>query len=179
MQTPRLIFHPRDPQQLVAQPNLNQAMQGIGFIGQRLQTVPGESYAAGEHFIELLSFLGCSPVINLSAADGDKFCYVELLSLSDAELLIGSQPFQPRCRQCRTELPDWQMQWAQQRIIECPGCGIRMAPQQVNWRQSAGFARQFMLVHNIYLHEAVPGEKLMGSLQACSENKKWNYFYAI
>lgn len=54
-----------------------------------------------------------------------------------------------------------------------------MSMEQVNWRQSAGYASQFMLVHNIYLHEAVPGERLMASLQQCSDNKAWNYFYAI
>jgi len=179
VQAPRLIFHPKDPQQLIEMVSLQQAMHGIGFIGDRLIAHGDNCFAAGEHFIELLSFLGCSPVINLSAEDGDQYCYIELIQRPVAELVYGSQPFQPRCRQCRQPIVDWELQYNQSVSIGCHECGNRMEPQQVNWKQSAGYAAQFMLVHNIYLYEAVPGEHLLASLAKLSSDNEWAYFYAL
>ncbi|MDH5360508.1 MAG: hypothetical protein OEX03_08090 [Gammaproteobacteria bacterium] len=179
MQTPRLIFHPKDPQQLIAMDSLQKAMREIGFIGDEMITHGDNCFAAGEHFIELLSFLGCSPVINLSAGDGDKFCYIEIIQRPVAELVFGSQPFQPRCRQCRQPIADWEQQYKLSSTICCHECGNRMEPQLVNWKQSAGYASQFMLIHNIYLHEAVPGELLLSSLAKLSSEHEWTYFYAL
>lgn len=179
MTTPRLIFHPRDAQQTIPRESLVQSMREIGFIAEGLAGHEGDCYAAGGHFIDLLSFLGCSPVINLSPEDGDKFCYIELMDLPAAELISGSQAFQPRCSQCRLPLPDWKRQLNTRSTIQCHECMTEMSLEQVNWKQSAGYASQFMLVHNIYLHEAVPVERLLMTLQAISHNKAWNYFYVL
>lgn len=179
MQTPRLIFHPMDPQQVIAGDLLYQSMLELGFVAGTLAGHEGQCYAAGERFIELLSFLGCSPVIHLSPQDGEKYCYVELIERPEAELICGSQPFQPRCKQCRQALADWETSLNKGASISCRQCGTQMLPEQVNWKQSAGFASQFMLVHNIYPHEAVPGERLLMELERLSSNKEWRYFYAL
>ncbi|MDH5185182.1 MAG: hypothetical protein OEX12_14970 [Gammaproteobacteria bacterium] len=179
MHAPRLIFHPKDPQQIIAHDLLQQSMWEIGFIAEKLSGHADNSYAAGEHFIELLSFLGCSPVIKMSPQDGDNYCYIEWIDRPVAELICGSQPFQPRCNKCRQLLSDWQTQLNNGSSIQCHECDSQMALEQVNWKQSAGYASQFLIVHNIYLHEAVPGERLLMTLQKLSGNKEWSYFYAI
>jgi hypothetical protein len=178
MSSPRLIFHPSQPETVIPHQLLLEGLGELGFVSRPLEERAGESYAVGERFLELLTFLGCSPVINLSAADGDKYCYLELLQYDAPRLIYGGQPFQPRCKACKQNLPDWQSQ-LQQQAIECLSCGKRMTLAEVNWRQSAGFASQFIIVHNIYLHEAVPGEKLMTTLQHLSSGTSWDYFYAL
>lgn len=179
MQTPRLIFHPKDPLQLIAASDLQQGMLALDFIAEQLPEQGDNCFSAGEHFIDLLSFLGCSPVINLSAADGDKFCYIELIERPAAELIYGSQPFHPRCSQCRQPIPDWERQLQTATCIRCNSCGNEMRLEQVNWKHSAGYASQFMLVHNIYLHEAIPGERLLMSLAQLGNGTEWDYFYTL
>ncbi|MBD3671427.1 MAG: hypothetical protein HUJ29_11715 [Gammaproteobacteria bacterium] len=158
---------------------LQQALVELGFIGEAIDDTSGHHYAAGERFLDLLTFLGCSPVINLSAEDGDAYCFIELLSYEQPTFLHGSQSFQPRCRHCREPIPNWRDQIQASSPITCPSCGQAMSLSEVNWKQSAGYASQFVVVHNIYLHEAVPGEKLMTRLEGLTESKPWTYFYAL
>jgi len=179
MTAPRLTFHPRDPQQHVSRETVVDNMRELGFIAAELDGQAGDCFIAGEHFIDLLSFLGCSPVIHLSPEEGDKFCYIELLDLPAAELIYANQPFQPKCKRCRHPLTDWKTQLSGASVIQCHECNSAIPLDKVNWKQSAGYASQFMFVHNIYPHEAVPGERLMMKLEAISDNKPWDYFYDI
>ena len=46
----------------------------------------------------------------------------------------------------------------------------------MNWRKSAGFARQFIEIFNVYPNEAVPADALLSALQQAS-GVTWKYFY--
>jgi len=183
MQVPRLIFHPRqadtvvDPQILVA------SLGEIGLLGEARPSDKQGSFYAGKHFLELLTFLGCSPVIALSPDEGERYCYIDIETFETPRLVTGSQPFQPRCRHCRAPIPDWREQLGSSEVMQarvsCPQCGQDNTLARLNWKHAAGVGRQMIVIYNIYLHEAVPGEKLMQTLESLTPSTAWDYFYAI
>ena len=184
MQAPRLIFHPKPPELVVEPDTLERALTGIGLLGDpRTEAEPGSFYA-GEHFLDLLTFLGCSPVIALSPEDGDMYCHIDIETYESPRLIYGSQPFQPRCKHCRTPIADWYKQYTGQAElndakIHCSHCGKDSPLPELNWKHSAGVGRQMIILHNIYLHEAVPGEKLLQTLEQLHPMTAWDYFYAL
>jgi len=184
MQAPRLIFHPRQVDTFVELQLLVASLKAIGLLGEARESKDDASYYAGEQFLELLTFLGCSPVIALSPEEGERYCYVDIETFDAPQLLYGKQPFQPRCRHCRAPIPDWREQLGPQfdvatATVHCPQCGEETVLPRLNWKHSAGIGRQMIIIHNIYLHEAVPGEKLLQTLDALSPASNWEYFYAV
>lgn len=184
MQVPRLIFHPNIPDVIADPDALQAALSEIGFIGEPRDEDRQHSFYVGEHFLELLTFLGCSPVIALGPEEGERYCYIETATFQQPRFIAGSQPFQPRCRHCRQAIPDWQQQLdgledMAHAKLQCGHCQRLMPLSEVNWKHSAGIARQMISVYNIYLHEAVPGEKILATLAQTTPACEWRYFYAI
>lgn len=184
MQAPRLIFHPHRAEAVVESQTLINHLSEIGLLGEARSSDDHSSFYVGEHFLELLTFLGCSPVIALSPDEGERYCYIDLETFETPRLITGSQPFQPRCRNCRAAIPNWQEQLGtgfdvMKATVRCPQCGQESALPQLNWKHAAGVSRQMITIHNIYLHEAVPGEKLMQTLESLTPDSAWDYFYAI
>jgi hypothetical protein len=183
MQAPRLIFHPRDTGLAIEPGTLIQALSTIGLLGE-VRMDGTNSFYVGEHFLDLLTFLGCSPVIALSPEEGERYCYIDIETYPQPQFVFGSQPFKPRCRHCRAAIPDWQQQYSATEAVEaqaihCPECGRDSLLSDLNWKHSAGVGRQMIIVHNIYLHEAVPGEKLLQTLESLQPGSRWEYFYAL
>lgn len=184
MQAPRLIFHPKQPELIVEPKALVTALTDIGLLGGARASDDTGSYYAGEHFLELLTFLGCSPVIALSPDEGARYCYIDIETYAAPQFIYGSQPFQPRCKHCRSPIADWLAQYtgqaeANEANIHCARCGEDSSLHELNWKHSAGVGRQLIIIHNIYLHEAVPGDKLLQTLETLSPGSAWEYFYAI
>ena len=184
MQAPRLIFHPRHAEAAVESRTLVAALREAGLLGEARPSQGVESYFAGEHFLELLTFLGCSPVIALSPEEGERYCYIDIETFDIPRLVTGSQAFQPRCRHCRAPIPDWREQLGSEfdvsrASVACPQCGEETGLPGLNWKHAAGVGRQMIIIHNIYLHEAVPGEQLMQTLESLTPASAWDYFYAI
>lgn len=180
MSSHQLILLPRDPQAAPACAGLIQGLSGIGFLGE-VMTEPG-FYRPGEEFLYLLTFLGCSPVVSLGepgpTAD---FCRVEIPEASAAPQFVGGANVKPpRCPVCNHRFNDWPAlvtAWQQgESSFGCPSCGRRHALPALGWRQSAGFGRCLVRVWGIFEGEAVPGEKLMGALEAATGGP-WTHFY--
>jgi hypothetical protein len=76
--TGRLVLTPQDPYLLPDQPeSILDALHEIGFIGEALKEPPG--YLPGERFMQLVSFMGCSPYIRLQPdGSGEPFCHLRL-----------------------------------------------------------------------------------------------------
>ncbi|MCM8855109.1 MAG: hypothetical protein LC541_02155 [Candidatus Thiodiazotropha sp.] len=185
LHTGRLVLTPEDPYQIPKnQSSLFQHLQKIGFIAEGLET-EGKKFLLGERFLQLVSFMGCSPNIQLEPnSAGKPFCHL-IVSGPDPlpQFLKGRNTTPPRCEQCKKRLPDWQttiQAWKEDPrhfIATCSHCNHRQNPASYNWRQSAGSGRFMLLVENIFPQEAIPSTELLKVLQTTTRNKSWHYFY--
>lgn len=153
-------------------------LRGIGLIGdsyrQREQT-----YLVGEHFLQLVSFVGCSPFLRLepAAEDDDCFCHVRFLGpFAQPRLLYGRNTRPPRCPRCGKRIEQWQadLNSASQQIT-CRHCGEKPALRALDWRRNAGLGRFFVQISEVFPGEAVPLPALMDALRDTGD--RWDYFY--
>jgi len=138
----------------------------------------GLLYRAGEQFLFLIMFLGCSPQVSLAedaAAENQPVCRIRLHDFEDVELLESRPPPALRCAVCRApQQRPATLKFDQQQ--HCDRCGESALLHQLDWRRGAGFGRFFVEIENVFPHEAVPADKLISMLEALS-NSGWDYFY--
>ena len=181
----RLILHVQDPDYIpdnIAQ--IEQILHEVGLIGEPWGEVSQQQYLIGERFLQLVTFLGCAPAIELEPpANGNtEFCHVGISRLyPSARFLADIRDVMPRCPHCRKRFERWQnavQQWQANPAyqVQCPACQRNISPTQLDWRQSAGFGRFFISIFNIYPREAIPTEALLQMLDK-STSQKWDYFY--
>jgi len=189
----KLLMLPQDPDCRPVDPAaLAGALREIGFIGAPVTAPEGEYYPAGEHFLQLLSFLGCSPAIELTppgdagtletARAKGSFCHVYLSSTGKLRFRADPRTPDPRCPACRQPDPDWRIRLASWRenpansVWTCPACNYMGRLTDLVFRKSAGFAGSWVEVRGIYPSEAVPGEALLECLRAVS-GCRWRSIY--
>jgi len=179
--TPRLILHPVDHQYI---PDNNspilESLKAVQFINPSIHD--SGTYLAGNEFINLLSFLGCSPDIILSPDNGDKFCSISIPETHDDITLLGyTSMIVPGCPVCNHKVVDWKQHFHQWKkgdyIYHCTECQTGTPVPRLKWRQEAGYGRFCITISHIHPHEAVPSEKLLSTLQQTC-NTDWTYFYA-
>lgn len=185
MSSNQLILLPRDPARIPSSMDaLLATLQKNGFIGAALTDKGTNCHRPGENFLEQIIFLGCSPVVALGepGCTSDEFCYLELDGPHpEPRFLAGKNCKPPRCPACRHtfgEVGDWLRQWQEQLVPDgsCPACGKPLLPQELDWRQSAGFGRFFLRVHGIFEGEAVASDGLLATLQQAT-GLEWRSFY--
>jgi len=178
---PRLILHPRDyeyiPDNRVA---ILQQLETVNFINQSI--INSGLHLAGDDFSNLLTFLGCSPEINLSPEDGDNFCSIAVSEVHENSILLGyTSTSVPRCPECNHKIRDWKQHfhhWKKgEYIYTCSECQANTSVTKLKWRQEGGYGRFCIAINHIHPHEAVPAEKLLNALQQVSHTE-WTYFYA-
>jgi hypothetical protein len=162
------------------------AMQGLGLIGSPVDKHRRpRRFLAGQRFLQLISFLGCSPNVRLQPPTdrSEDFCYIEVLGpWEQARFMHGRNTRPPGCPVCGHRNADWQAsmqrEGAEASRVEwtCGACGARTPPSQWNWRQQAGFGRLFIQINSIFPSEAVPTPELLESLERLSATP-WRYFY--
>lgn len=178
---PRLILHPENIQYCPDDvEQLLQPLIDLGFIDP--QTDDFHHYLAGKEFINLLSFLGCSPDIRLNPDEGDNYCSVSICETHAAPVLLGyTSTARPRCPDCKHKVNDWKQHFHEWKkadaIYSCCECQKKTAVAKLKWRQEAGYGRFSIAVNHIHTHEAVPAEKLLNTLKQISLTD-WAYFYA-
>jgi hypothetical protein len=189
----KLILLPTDPlcppldcEQLAAD------LQAIKLIGEPVALDGGVFYPTGEQFLQLISFLGCSPTIELepptdpAAKSADsaagKFCHVFLHCSTALTLRADSQCPPPRCPGCRQPATDWKAAltaWQQnpaQTDWSCDQCGYNGRLTELSFRKAAGFGHTFIEIRGIYPSEAVPTDALLTNLQRLSGGP-WKTIY--
>ncbi len=157
---------------------LVQSLRDLGLISSACGGGDGV-YRAGEDFLSLIMFLGCSPQVQLdpeSATDGHNACSIRFHVYPDIHFLAAAKSPAPRCRQCRSAVSIEQHPEPVERLT-CAQCGKVSEAVDLDWRQAAGFGRCFVEVAGVYPHEAVPADKLMNALAGLS-GTRWAYFYA-
>ncbi|MEN8168537.1 MAG: hypothetical protein ABFR65_13810 [Pseudomonadota bacterium] len=187
MHTGRLVLTPQDPFYLPTRLDaILERLHEIRFRGEPVEGMNGRHYLLGERFMQLVSFLGCSPFIQLEPShDGEPFCHLIIDGPHpQAIFLRGKNTTQPSCENCRKRIPQWQPlidQWLAAPdtfLASCPHCGHQQNPASYNWRQSAGSGRLFLFVENIFPNEAIPSPELLRALEESDEmGGGWRFFY--
>jgi DNA-directed RNA polymerase subunit RPC12/RpoP len=176
---PSLLLHADDPLWQAAGPDsLASSLRDLGLIGSLTASEHVAEFQAGGQFLKLVMFLGCSPQVVLDpefAEQGQAVCHIRLLSYSKVTLRAAKSKPAVRCAKCRAAV-DVSSAGSFETRYRCQQCGNESRASDLDWRQSAGFGRCFIQVNGIYPHEAVPSDKLLNALHACS-HCNWKYFY--
>ena len=193
MPADKLILLPDDPHVGIANcHDLVTCLQGIGLMGEQHSYERGVFYPAGEQFLQLISFLGCSPSIELKppqdtatleqAVTQGRFCHVVPECGATLRFRANQQTRPPRCPNCGQRASDWQAhvrrwqdnpaetQWS------CPACGRRGELTDWDFRKAAGFGKVFVEISGIYPAEAIPSEALLLALSRLTGGS-WRYMY--
>jgi len=160
--------------------NLDEAIALLTEIGFLAEALAGDAqtYLIGSGFLQLVTFMGCSPYIELEPpADGGKnFCHVQFHRTESPYLMFGANTRPPRCPACRKALAVSPESLANREHVPCPHCGEVSDIRSLGWRRDAGFADVFIEVHSVFPGEAVPTEGLLNRLKTLGGGD-WKYFY--
>jgi hypothetical protein len=148
----KLYIYPSKPDYQVNLIALASLLKNIMLTGKKLSE---KHYATGENFLSLLTFMGCSPNIELEPQDDKPYCYIEISSTEKEQFISGMNTKYPKCPHCKTSLTS----------IVCSHCNEQINPNELNWRKSAFVASSWICIGNIYELEAIPNDQLLNELQ--------------
>jgi len=173
-----LILYPSDT---LWQPEKSESvinnLQQTQFIGDKIQN-KNHSFYVGDKFLEQIAFMGCAPHIEFVAnEENSKFCFIHLINLPTPQLFYSTkQARAPHCPVCKKAEKNWQQTLSDQSVIHCQQCNNTSPVETFNWRKSAGYARFFIEICNIYPREAIPQQSFLDSLKILHP-VDWHYFY--
>jgi hypothetical protein len=179
--TGRLLLCTQDPFLLPKRTLLLATLAEAGFLGTPLTGREG-AFVPGERFLQLVTFAGCSVQVELSPSGDSPFCHILLSGpFERPKFLCGRNTRPPRCRGCRTPLRDWSRILAAWQEggpgeIPCPSCGETAPLWAYDWKEKAGYGRQFVQIEEVFPGEAAPTPGLMELLES-STQQAWRYFY--
>lgn len=176
---PRLVLFPREADSqpvtsFIIRDHLFELEMTNG-VAQRDKTL----LLPGPAFMSLITFLGCSPAVPMAMAGETQTAnqyFIEVAASSDSIIAICGTPRQtPRCPQCKLAVPNWNDSPETVGVQSvCANCGFSSQLGSWDWRHRAGFGRQWINIWGVHEGEAVPGEKLLNSLQEIS-GFAWNF----
>ena len=173
----RLIFFPKNTQRLVDDKLIIKTISDIEFI--KIEPYTNNHYLPGENFLSLVTFLGCSPNINLQPSTDEPHCFVSILHSSNKPKHLGhTSTCHPKCPNCTKRIANWKTDnWQQaDELCTCDKCGTQTPYAQLNWKQECGFGCCGFEIAHIYPHEAVPTDQLLEALEE-KTGIKWLYCY--
>ena len=179
MSTSKLIFFPKSIDDIFDQNILVETLVQAQFIS--IKPIKHKHYLPGDKFLNLITFLGCSPSINLEPIHAEPYCFIQLLKQTpQAEYLGATSHVNPKCPACGKRIAHWKTeQWQQpNENCTCDKCQQQTPYAQLNWKHECGFARCGFEIHHIYPHEAVPTDQLLDLLKQCT-GFGWEYCYAV
>lgn len=184
MHTGRLLLAPQDPFLAPPPVRLVEGLAAAGLLGAPLPGRAG-AYLAGERFLELIVFAGCSVQVELSPpADGsDAFSHVRIEGPYRTPVLAcGRNTRPPRCPACRTPLRQWREragEWGPAGAtasLHCPSCGADHPPWAWDWKGHAGFGRLLVRIEEVFPGEATPAPGLKAILAELA-GAPWRHFF--
>lgn len=173
-----LLLYCEEPLWRPASPNhVVRTITDAGLVGEA-EDDDAFLFRAGEQFLSLITFLGCSPQVSMAeddAVDGQPVCRIRLHDFEDVHLLESRPAPALRCVACRA-LQQRPLSLEFDRQQTCVKCGESALLHQFDWRRGAGFGQFFVEIENVFPHEAVPADGLISVLEQQS-GSRWNYFY--
>lgn len=157
---------------------LEYQLREIGLIGQRFGHWR-HVFLAGNRFLQLVTFLGCSPYLRLEPEGDDDtgFCRISFIGpFARPRLIHGSNTRPPRCPHCGARMSLWRESLASDdTVISCPHCNEDSPVERLDWRRNAGSGRFFLQLSEVFPGEAVPLPAMMEHLRGAGP--AWDYFY--
>lgn len=171
-----LVIYPTDPNWIPDNPeSLIKVLQEAGLAGESLNKNKN-SFLVGENFLDHISFMGCSPNIKLENENDDgKFTFIRTTTTETITALTGKHSFAPHCPHCKKPEKNWR-ELLKDNQLACSHCQTNSDAWLYNWRKSAGFARCFIEITDIYPKEAIPQTLLLELLER-SSGVTWAYFF--
>jgi hypothetical protein len=168
-------------------------LRAIGLAGNAVAQGAETIYPTGERFLQLVTFMGCSPAVELDLPDAPdelktacaagQVCHIRISQTGRRlRFRAGSRPAAPRCPACRQPVADWKARiaaWCSNPANsgwECSHCAHRTRVFDLNFRKSAGFGHTFIEIWGIYPSEAVPVATLLDALEDLN-GCKWKTLY--
>ncbi len=149
----KLYLYPEKPDYKTDLKKFQPLLQDLELIGEKLTPA---RYATGNNFVSLLTFMGCSPNIELEPQDGKPYCYIEIESPKQVQFISGKNTKYPPCPHCKKPLVK----------PTCSNCDKAIDLAKLNWRKSAFIATSWIAIGNIYELEAIPSDQLLGALES-------------
>ena len=159
----KLYLYPENPQSQINQEKVILLLHKLELIGVKLSP---ERHATGNNFVSLLTFMGCSPNIELEPQEDKPYCYIEFESVQKQMFISGINTKYPKCPHCKEKLTE----------LICASCNKVIEASKLNWRKSAFVAKSWITIGNIYELEAIPSDQLLDALEA-ETDIKWKYAY--
>lgn len=182
----RLVLHPHSPGfGLDSWDVLIDSLRDAEFLDGEYISDGGMRFLAGERFLQFITFMGCSPSLELTPpADGSlDFCHVRFSRIYDRpQFRRTSQNVFARCPQCRKRIANWEQvisHWLKDATtvtFQCDKCSAEISILDVGWRHTAGFARMFMDIYSIYPQEGIPTDQFLSLMRSVSATS-WDYFF--
>lgn len=176
-----LILHPAGPGLAhVPVERIAAGMESLGLVGDAIAQY---DYLAGNRFLELITFMGCSPNIRLEPEeDGNTFTLIRFLSDEGAMMCMFSNALRPpKCPQCRKPIPHWHAASGTTgtnctESTTCEHCDTAWLPWELDWQRQAGFGHCLIEITDVYPKEAIPLPELLDRLKEIT-GLQWSYFY--
>ena len=150
----KLAIYSDNPDYRVDLNELETLLKKLALIGAPLSK---NRYTTGDNFLSLLTFLGCSPNIELEPLDDQPYCYIEIESHAKPQFISGKNTKYPPCPYCKSTLENTQCENCNETIKEADLA-------KLNWRKSAFIASSWITIGNIYELEAIPNDQLLNAL---------------
>ena len=184
----QLLFSPRDSDWRASSAcTLGETLLELGFTGDPVVS-DANRYLAGDSFLQSISFMGCSPAIELAPVyvaetgqpDWAKFTFIATVDRLDAiSCYFDPQHARPRCYACQKINRQWlTTPFSLKESLICQHCEQAQTIAQVDWKDTGACARAFISVVNIFPREAVPVDAFLQQL-AQATGQVWNYSYVF
>lgn len=162
-----------------------QACQGFLFIDNPADNLGEHYYHVGEQFLQMVTFMGCSPYIKVYPEDDNDKNYCSVYIQDDSlgiRFINGCNNTGPRCTACKKLIQSDSGRWKkwqrgnEKYHMQCEHCGISTIIQQLNWKKNAGIVNFSLRISNIFPKEAIPTDQLLHKLKSIT-GVDWKYFY--
>ncbi len=168
---------PRDCQ------SLHNTLLKCKFIGGKIgRTENATRYQTGDKFLSLLSFMGCSPNIEIVPQENKPYCYIEIENTPTKTAFISGKNLRkytcPECKQRINAIGELINTALHNNtpLIHCTHCHHPIHYNNINWRKTGFVAKHWVVVGNIYESEAVPNDNLLSYLKKVTRTS-WRFAY--
>jgi hypothetical protein len=150
----QLVLCPADDSWVPASPaEFAAILQRQGVLGQSVGEDSQARFLIGDAFLQLFSFMGCAPSIELQPKDGSdfdwhSFVFIQLSPVqAQSRWLVDRDNAKPACPHCQRRTREWtQYYHAGDASLRCPHCQRRDAVCRWRWFDAGACARQFVSI---------------------------------